>query len=48
MTEIVLRKVATDEIVFRDKDINRIMEEFSKYPLYDVSIESVEEEGIVM
>ena len=41
MTEIVLRKVGTKEIVFKDDDINKVMEEFKKYPLFTVSVEQL-------
>jgi len=36
--DILLRNVDTDEIVFHSKDIEKVMKEFKKYPLYTVSV----------
>jgi len=36
--DILLRNVDTDEIIFHSKDIEEVMKEFKKYPLYTVSV----------
>ena len=39
--DIILRNVDTDKIVFHSKDIEEVMKEFKKYPLYTVSVEQL-------
>lgn len=39
--DIILRKVDTKEIVFHSKDIEEVMKEYKKYPLYTVSVEQL-------
>ena len=45
---MILRNVKTNKIIFEADDITKVLDEFKKYPLYEVSIERHEEEGIVI